>query len=65
MLMGKQTMVFIFVTMQEQSSEDEGDDYETDSVVSVYNITSYDLDHCVESAGKVQKRYLEQNGDVI
>ena len=49
--------------MQEQSLEDEGNDYDTDSMVSVYNITSEDLFHCVELAGKSQKKYSEQKGD--
>ena len=49
--------------MQEQSSEDEGDGYDTDSMVSVYNITSEDLFHRVESAGKSQKKYSEKKGD--
>ena len=49
--------------MQEQSLEDEGDSYNTDSVVSVYNITFEDLFHCVESARKSQKKYSEQKGD--
>ena len=49
--------------MQEQSLEDEGNSYDTDSMVSVYNITSKDLFHHVESARKSQKKYLEQKRD--
>ena len=49
--------------MQEQSLEDEGNGYNTDSVVSVYNITSEDMFHHVELARKSQKKYLEQKGD--
>ena len=49
--------------MQEQSSEDKGDGYNTDSMVSVYNITSEDLLHHVKSAGKSQKKYSEKKGD--
>ena len=49
--------------MQEQSSENEGDGYDTDSMVSVYNITSEDLFHRVELARKSQKKYSEKKGD--